>query len=92
MTSRRADSDLRVSFMSTNRAYEEVIDFLAAGTSPGNLVAFRPSEEARLRVTHLIELDKSDALTPEEKSELEHYMQLEHLMRLAKARARRHLS
>ncbi len=78
--------------MSTNGAYEEVIDFLAAGTSPDKLVAFRPSEEARLRVAHLIELDKSDALTPEEKSELEHYMQLEHLMRLAKARARRHLS
>jgi hypothetical protein len=78
--------------MSTNRAYEEVINFLAAGTSPDNIVAFRPSEEVRLRVAHLIELDKSDALTPEEKSELEHYVQLEHLMRLAKARARRHLS
>ena len=47
----------------------------------------RPSEEAKQRVAHLIELDKSDALTPEEKSELEHYVQLEHLMRLAKARA-----
>jgi len=77
--------------MSTNRAYEEVIDFLAAGTSPDNLVAFRPSEEARRRVSHLIEMEKSDSLTPEEKSELDHYLQLEHLMRLAKARARRHL-
>ena len=77
--------------MSTNRAYEEVIDFIAAGTSPGNLVAFRPSEEARQRVAYLIEREKSAALTPDEKSELDHYMQLEHLMRLAKARARRHL-
>jgi len=78
--------------MSTNRAYEEVIDFLAAGTSPDNLVAFRPSEEARQRVSHLIEMEKSDSITPGEKSELDHYLQLEHLMRLAKARARRHLS
>jgi hypothetical protein len=78
--------------MNTNRAYEEVIDFLAAGTSPDNIVAFRPLEEVKQRVAHLIELDKSDALTPEEKSELEHYVQLEHLMRLAKARARRRLS
>ena len=31
-------------------------------------------------------------LTTEEKSELDHYIQLEHLMRLAKARARRHLA
>lgn len=77
--------------MSTNRAYEEVIDFLAAGTSPGNLVAFQPSEEAKQRVVHLIEKEKSAALNTDEKSELEHYLQLEHLMRLAKARARRHL-
>ncbi len=77
--------------MSTNRAYEEVIDFLAAGTSPDNLVAFRPSEEAKRRVAHLIESEKSGDLTPEERSELDHYLQLEHLMRLAKARARRHL-
>ncbi|MDQ3745083.1 MAG: hypothetical protein M3444_11935 [Acidobacteriota bacterium] len=78
--------------MSTNRAYEEVIDFIAAGTSPDNLVAFRPSEEARRRVAYLIEREKSATLTPDERSELDHYTQLEHLMRLAKARARQHLS
>jgi hypothetical protein len=78
--------------MSTNRAYEEVIDFIAAGTSPDNLVAFRPSEEARRRVAYLIEREKSATLTPDERSELDHYTQLEHLMRLAKSRARQHLS
>ena len=74
--------------MSSNRADEEVIDFLAAGTSPGNIVAFQPSEEAKQRVAHLIEREKSVTLTADEKSELDHYLQLEHLMRLAKARAR----
>ena len=74
--------------MSSNRAYEEVIDFLAAGTSPGNIVAFQPSEEAKQRVAHLIEREKSVTLTADEKSELDHYLQLEHLMRMAKARAR----
>jgi hypothetical protein len=78
--------------MSTNRAYEEVIDFLAAGISPGNLVAFQPSEEAKRRIADLIEREKLATLTPDEKSELDHYVQLEHLMRLAKARAHQHLS
>lgn len=78
--------------MSTNRAYEEVIDFIAAGTSPSNLVAFQPSAEAKQRLLDLIEREKSDALSTDEKSELDHYTQLEHLMRLAKARARQHLS
>ena len=62
--------------MISSRAYEEVIDFLAAGTSPGNIVAFQPSEEAKHRVTHLIEREKAATLTADEKSELDHYLQL----------------
>lgn len=78
--------------MSANRVYEEVIDFIAAGTSPGNLIAFRPSAEAKQRVAYLIEQEKSDTLTSDEKSELDHYIQLEHIMRLAKVRARQRLA
>jgi hypothetical protein len=75
-----------------SRAYEEVIDFIAAGTTPDNLVNFHPSEEAKQRVADLIYREKTIGLTQDETSELEHYMQLEHLMRLAKARARKNLS
>jgi hypothetical protein len=78
--------------MSTLRAYEEVIDFIAAGTSPQNVVAFRPSETAKERVAELIHREKTASLSPDEKSELDHYLQLEHLMRLAKARARRYVT
>ena len=77
--------------MSTLRAYEEVIEFIAACTSPQNVVAFRPSESARARVADLMHREKTAALAPDEKSELDHYLQLEHLMRLAKARARRYI-
>ena len=73
------------------KAYEEVIDFIASGTSPAGLVAFQPSAEATARVSDLLYKEKTADLSPDEKSELEHYMQLEHIMRLAKARARRHL-
>ena len=78
--------------MNTAKAYEEVIDFIAAGTTPRNVIAFRPSEAAQERVTDLLSREKEGALSPEEKSELDHYLQLEHLMRLAKARARDFLS
>jgi hypothetical protein len=74
--------------MSTIKAYEEVVDFIAAGTTPQNVIAFRPSEAAQARVEELLSRDKEGALSPAEKSELDHYLQLEHLMRLAKARAR----
>ena len=45
-----------------------------------------------MRVGELIRREKSDGLTAEETAELDHYMQLEHLMRLAKARERRNVS
>ena len=70
------------------KAYDEVIDFLASGRSPSEIIAFRPSEEAQARVYDLMAREKGDGLTPDETAELNHYMQLEHLMRLVKARAR----
>ncbi len=74
------------------RAYEEVVDFIAAGPTPGKVIAFRPSEEARRRVADLVQREKTEGLAPEEASELDHYLHLEHLMRLAKARAMQHVS
>ncbi len=77
--------------MSVRRAYDEVIEFIAAGTSPRSVADYRPSDEARARVFDLVTRSKTTGLTPEEASELQHYVQLEHIMRLAKARARQHL-
>ncbi|MEO6907375.1 MAG: hypothetical protein ABI210_05755 [Abditibacteriaceae bacterium] len=73
------------------RAYQEVIEFIASGTTPNNVIAFHPSQASKDRVETLIQRKKAAEISEEENSELEHYMQLEHLMRLAKARARHHL-
>jgi hypothetical protein len=73
------------------KAYEEIVEFIASGTTPSNVAAFRPSEEAKERVAELIQLEKRSEISPEEESELNHYLQLEHLMRLAKARAHQHI-
>lgn len=69
-------------------AYQEVIDFIAAGQPSVAVAHFVPSEATKERVAYLITQEKNNGLTPDETSELEHYIQLEHLMRLAKAKAR----
>ena len=69
------------------RAHEEIIDFIARGTTPTEVADFRPSAEARCRVEDLLQLEKHGGLSAEEAAELSDYLQLEHLMRLAKARA-----
>ena len=71
--------------------YKEIIDFIAAGTTPQNLIDFNPSEEAKERIADLIHREKTTGLTSEETAELNHCLQLEHLMRLAKSRARHYL-
>lgn len=73
--------------MKVTRAYEEVIDFIAA-ENPSKVIGFRPSAPARARVAELVAHEKTGSLTMEEASELEHSLQLEHIMRLARARAR----
>jgi methylase of polypeptide subunit release factors len=73
-------------------AYDEIIDFIAAGLTPTSLIAFQPSEAAKERVAELIFREKNMALSTEEKAELDRYMVLEHLLRLAKVRAHQHLA
>lgn len=77
--------------MITVRAYEEIIEFIAAGTSPNSVIAYQPSQSAKDRVADLIAREKINGLTPDEKTELDHYLQIEHIMRLAKARAYSHV-
>jgi hypothetical protein len=74
--------------MGMTRVYEEIIDFLAGGFTPDSLIAYQPSEEAKQRVENLIRREKNEDLSREETSELNHYMELEHILTLAKARAR----
>lgn len=73
------------------RPYEELVQFIAS-LSPQDVIDFKPSEAALQRVWDLIERQKTDALPADEKSELDHYLEIEHLMRLAKARARQLLA
>ena len=70
------------------RVYEEIVDFIAGGSTPGDVAGWVPSEEARNRVSELLESRAAGTLSVDDQSELNHYMELEHLMRLAKARAR----
>jgi hypothetical protein len=64
------------------------VDFIAMGTTPQRVADFQPSEESKSRVADLIHREKTGGLTSEERAELDHFLQFEHIMRLAKARAR----
>lgn len=70
------------------RAYDEIVDFIAAGTTPQSVAQFEASQQSKDYVADLIHREKTSGLTTDEASELDHYLKLEHIMRLAKGRAR----
>jgi hypothetical protein len=68
--------------------YLELVDFVAAGSTPEEVANFHPSPEAQSRVAELVEREKESQLAPEDAAELAHFLELEHILRVAKARAR----
>lgn len=70
------------------RAVDEMVEFLARQIPVGELESFRASEGTRRRVWQLVEKEKEQGLTPDERCELEEYEKLEHLLILARAKAR----
>ncbi len=70
------------------KAYQEVVDFIAS-SNPAKVLVFKPSDEAKQRVSDLIEREKNEGLNQDEISELDYYMKIEHLMRMAKIKARK---
>lgn len=81
-----------VDMSTASQAYLEIIDFIASGTTSASVAAFHPSQEAQTRVRELLEREKFDALCGDEIAELDHYLELEHILRMAKARARQLLA
>lgn len=71
----------------TTKVYDEIIDFIAAGTTPQSVIDFKLSSTAQDRLEDLVYRHQTGELTPEEKRELDHFLTLEHIMTLAKARA-----
>ena len=69
---------LKFAMSGASPVYLEIIDFIAAGTTPDAVVRFRPSLEAQQRVAELVEREKAAGLSPDEKAELDHFLELEH--------------
>ena len=73
------------------RAYEDFVNFIVSGIQPEAVLAYHPTPETNDRVEDLVIKSKTDGLDKAEQSELEHFLQIEHIMRLAKARVHQRL-
>lgn len=65
----------------------EVLEFLATLPTPEEIIALRPSEALQAQISNLLEKNRTQGLTPPEEQVWEQYQYLEHLIRMAKAKA-----
>lgn len=75
----------------TYNIFDELAGLLAS-MDPIKVLAFHTSPTAQKRLERLLEKNKEGALTVEETLELERFMTVEHIVRVAKARARQQMS
>ncbi len=66
--------------------YDELSGFIAS-MNPEKVIAFKPSKANQDRLDALLDKQKETKLSVEEKTELEHYLIINRIVGLAKARA-----
>ncbi len=70
------------------KPFEEIVKFIADTAGAEKLAAFKPSNAAEQRVAELMTKQQDGSLRPKESEELQLFVQLDHVMSLAKAKAR----
>lgn len=71
--------------------YDEIAEFMT-DMDPVKVLSFRVSIQLRKRMDTLLEKQQIENLSEEEKREVEHYLVINNIISLAKARARRVLA
>jgi hypothetical protein len=71
--------------------YDELLELLVATADVNRLLAFRLPADKQARLEVFLQKNREDALTPDERGELEEFERLEHLGRMLKARLRQKL-
>ena len=66
-----------------------IMEVLTSNPTPERVLALRPSPRLQARASNLLARSKRGELTRQEEAELERYLMLEHLVRLAKTHAAR---
>jgi hypothetical protein len=70
---------------------QQIIQLLASQPSPEEILAIRPTPALQARISELLDRNKSGNISRPEETELDRYLTLEHLVRLAKAHAYKRL-
>ena len=72
--------------------FDDVLDFLASTPTPEQIVEFEPSESLKQRLAYLMEQNRHDILSADERAELDEFLRMNHFMNMLKLRARKKMA
>ena len=78
--------------MVKHRSVDDIVAFISSFPGPREVLAFKPSPESQQRLTYLLDQQNGRDLTQEEHRELDCYMLVEHIMRMARYSAKKRLA
>lgn len=87
----RGLQELQNEQLETVQDEQDIVAVLVSQPTPEQILAIRPSPKLQTRVSDLLAQSKTNTLSQQDAAELERYLTLEHLVRLAKAHAYRQL-
>ena len=68
--------------------WNEALEFLGRSPEPAEILAFKLSDEAQDRLEELLDANREETLTPQERDELDAFLQIDHLFIMLKAHLR----
>ena len=68
--------------------FDEITDFLISNPTTKEIIAFQASDVLNQRLHYLLDENKSDHLSEDEKIELDTFLKIGHLLTMLKAKAR----
>jgi hypothetical protein len=72
--------------------FDEITDFLGSAPTLDEIISFKPSERLDQRLHHLLDKNSQEALSIDERAELDEFLRLSHLLNMVVLKARLHLS
>lgn len=71
--------------------FDEVWDFLLEHPGPASVIAYQPSEALNDRLGYLLDQNRLERISPDERAELDEFLRINHVMNMLKIRARQRL-
>ena len=67
---------------------DEITDFIMTRPTPEEIIAFKLPDVLERRAHELMEYNRQNTLTPQDRIEMEEFMRVDHMMTMLKAKAR----